>query len=80
MHGHSHSHAHDPTDFSRAFALGIALNIMIVLLEASFGFLSGSMALIADAGHNLSDGLGLVVGWAEPSWLGARHQTASPTD
>ncbi len=64
MHGHSHSHAHDPTDFSRAFALGIALNIMIVLLEASFGFLSGSMALIADAGHNLSDGLGLVVGWA----------------
>lgn len=37
---------------------------MIVLLEASFGFLSGSMALIADAGHNLSDGLGLVVGWA----------------
>ncbi len=64
MHGHSHSHSHDPSDFSRAFALGIALNIAIVLLEATFGFMSGSMALIADAGHNLSDGLGLVVGWA----------------
>lgn len=63
MAGHSHHH-HHPQDFSRAFALGIALNIAIVLLEAIFGFLSGSMALIADAGHNLSDGLGLVVGLA----------------
>jgi len=62
-HAHPHSHPH-PSDFSRAFALGIALNVAIVLLEAVFGFLSGSMALLADAGHNLSDGLGLVVGWA----------------
>jgi cobalt-zinc-cadmium efflux system protein len=64
VHGHSHHH---PADFSRAFALGILLNIAIVLLEAIFGFLSGSMALIADAGHNLSDGLGLFVGWAGAS-------------
>jgi len=63
MAGHAHPH-HHPGDFSRAFALGIALNVAIVLLEATFGFLSGSMALLADAGHNLSDGLGLVVGWA----------------
>jgi len=62
-HPHAHPHSHHPADFSRAFALGIALNVAIVLLEAVFGFLSGSMALIADAGHNLSDGLGLVVGW-----------------
>ena len=62
MSGHSRAH-HHPADFSRAFALGIALNVAIVLLEAIFGFLSGSMTLIADAGHNLSDGLGLVVGW-----------------
>jgi cobalt-zinc-cadmium efflux system protein len=55
---------HAPQDFTRAFALGIALNIAIVVLELVFGLLSGSMALIADAGHNLSDGLGLVVGWA----------------
>jgi cobalt-zinc-cadmium efflux system protein len=57
-------HSHHRTDFSHAFALGIALNLAIVLLEATFGFIGGSMALIADAGHNLSDGLGLVVGWA----------------
>ena len=63
MAGHAHPHPH-PSDFSRAFAWGIALNVAIVLLEATFGFLSGSMALLADAGHNLSDGLGLVVGWA----------------
>lgn len=65
MSGHSHSHSHHHgTDFSRAFALGILLNVAIVLLELVGGVLSGSMALIADAGHNLSDGLGLVVGWA----------------
>lgn len=63
-HSHSRSHGHHATDFTRAFVLGIGLNVAIVLLEAIFGFMSGSMALIADAGHNLSDGLGLVVGWA----------------
>jgi cobalt-zinc-cadmium efflux system protein len=57
-----HSHARD--DFTRAFALGIALNIAIVLLQAIYGFIGNSMALISDAGHNLSDVLGLVVGWA----------------
>jgi cobalt-zinc-cadmium efflux system protein len=61
--GHSHSHHHQ-TDFTRAFALGILLNVAIVVLELVGGVVSGSMALIADAGHNLSDGLGLVVGWA----------------
>lgn len=65
MSGHSlHCHDHGHDDFTRAFALGIALNIAIVLVEVIFGFIGGSMALIADAGHNLSDGLGLVVGWA----------------
>lgn len=59
--GHSHPN-HD--DFSRAFALGIALNIVIVAIELVFGFLANSMALVADGGHNLSDVLGLVVGWA----------------
>lgn len=63
-HRHHHHHHLARDDFARAFALGIALNVTIVLLEAVFGFLSGSMALIADAGHNLSDGLGLVAGWA----------------
>ena len=63
MSGHDHDHHHHD-DFESAFVLGIALNVAIVLLEAVFGFLAGSMALIADAGHNLSDVLGLVVGWA----------------
>ena len=61
--GHSHSHDHAPADYSRAFALGIVLNLGIVVLETVFGLLSGSMALLADAGHNLSDVLGLVVAW-----------------
>ena len=60
-HDHDH-HSHD--DFSRAFAVGIALNGAIVLVELVYGFLANSMALIADGGHNLSDVLGLVVGWA----------------
>jgi cobalt-zinc-cadmium efflux system protein len=65
-HGHSHSHGHDhaPADFGGAFAIGIALNLGFVIIEATYGFLADSMALVADAGHNLSDVLGLVVAWA----------------
>src|SRR5215208_2263748 len=64
MAGHSHDCHAEPRDFSRAFAVGIALNVAIVVIEATYGFLADSMALIADAGHNLSDVLGLVVGLA----------------
>jgi len=60
MSGHSHA----PQDYTRAFALGIVLNAGIVALQLVFGLMANSMALIADAGHNLSDVLGLVVGWA----------------
>jgi cobalt-zinc-cadmium efflux system protein len=63
-HGHSHGHAHGGTSHGRAFAIGIALNTAFVLVEATLGFLSGSMALVADAGHNLSDVLSLVIAWA----------------
>jgi cobalt-zinc-cadmium efflux system protein len=59
--GHSHHHHHD--DYGRAFAIGIALNTAFVAVEAVFGFLANSMALLADAGHNLSDVLGLVIAW-----------------
>ncbi len=68
-HGHGHSHAHGaghshaPADFGRAFAIGVVLNTGFVIVEAVFGFLSGSMALVADAGHNLSDVLGLLIAW-----------------
>ncbi|SFL96488.1 cation diffusion facilitator family transporter [Methylorubrum salsuginis] len=61
--GHAHGHAHVPKDFGRAFALGIALNVGFVVLEAAYGVLSNSMALVADAGHNLSDVLGLAAAW-----------------
>lgn len=67
-------HSHTPEDFSRAFAIGIALNIAIVVIEFIFGLLANSMALISDAGHNLSDVLGLVVAWA-----GARMAKKSPS-
>ena len=64
MAGHSHDCHAEPRDFSRAFVVGIGLNVAIVVIEATYGFLADSMALIADAGHNLSDVLGLVVGLA----------------
>src|SRR6476659_1489165 len=65
--GHSHSHDHQHNDgasFGRAFAIGIALNLGFVIVETIFGFAANSMALLADAGHNLSDVLGLMVAWA----------------
>jgi len=60
-HGHGHSHA--PKNFDRAFAIGVALNVGIVAVQVVFGLLSNSLALLADAGHNLSDVLGLVLAW-----------------
>lgn len=64
-HGHSHSHGHDhaPADFGKAFAIGVVLNTGFVVVEALAGFLYGSMALLADAGHNLSDVLSLLIAW-----------------
>ena len=65
MSGHSHHHDHHAkADFGRAFAIGIALNLGFVAIEAVYGFIANSMSLLADAGHNLSDVLGLVVAWA----------------
>jgi cobalt-zinc-cadmium efflux system protein len=78
-HDHStHTHGHAPADFGKAFAIGIALNIAFVILEAAFGVISNSMALIADAGHNLSDVLGLVVAWVA-SILARRRPSARYT-
>ncbi len=62
-HTHSHSHSHAPASFGRAFAIGIALNLAFVVIEAVFGFTANSVALLSDAGHNLSDVLGLFVAW-----------------
>jgi len=74
-HGHSHgSHSHAPMDYDRIFIIGIALNITIVVLEAGAGFWSGSMSLLADAGHNLSDVLALGLAWGA-HLLGRRKPT-----
>jgi cobalt-zinc-cadmium efflux system protein len=63
-HDHHHGgHTHAPASFGRAFAIGITLNTAFVLIEAVYGVSSNSMALLADAGHNLSDVLGLVIAW-----------------
>ncbi|WP_114227796.1 MULTISPECIES: cation diffusion facilitator family transporter [Sphingomonas] len=67
--GHGHSHA--PKSFGRAFAIGTALNMGFVLVEAGYGITAGSMALLADAGHNLSDVLGLLIAWGAAT-LGKR--------
>ncbi|HEY1300309.1 MAG TPA: cation diffusion facilitator family transporter, partial [Stellaceae bacterium] len=60
--GHTH-HPHAPADYGRAFAIGIALNLAYVAGEAVAGLLAHSLALLADAGHNLSDVLGLGLSW-----------------
>jgi cobalt-zinc-cadmium efflux system protein len=73
-HNHDHHHA-APATFGLAFAIGIALNGGFVVLEGAYGILYGSMALVADAGHNLSDVLGLVIAYGA-SVLAARTPTA----
>ncbi|WP_347303312.1 cation diffusion facilitator family transporter [Croceibacterium sp. TMG7-5b_MA50] len=62
-HSHGHGHSHAPASYGRAFAVGVVLNTIFVAVEAGFGWWSGSMALVADAGHNLSDVLSLAVAW-----------------
>ena len=66
-HGHHHhgpgGHSHAPKDFGRAFAIGATLNIGFVVAETVAGLMTHSLALLADAGHNLSDVLGLFMAW-----------------
>jgi cobalt-zinc-cadmium efflux system protein len=63
--GHDHDHAHDHAraNFNAAFGIGIGLNIAFVAVEAYYGWKVNSLALLADAGHNLSDVIGLVLAW-----------------
>ncbi len=65
-HGHNqgHGHSHAPAEFGRAFAIGVSLNLAFVIVEAGAGWYADSIALIADAGHNLADVLGLLMAWA----------------
>ena len=63
-HDHVHSRTHAPASYNHAFAIGVALNLAYVLVEGGFGFATKSLALLADAGHNLSDVLSLLLAWA----------------
>ena len=74
---HSHQHS-TPKNYTLAFGIGTALNIVFVIVEAIFGFLSNSLALIADAGHNLGDVLALLLSWAA-TYLAQRKPTSTKT-
>ena len=73
-----HNHDHSPIDYNRAFALGVGLNTAFVVAESGFGVATGSLALLADAGHNLSDVLGLLLAWGA-NWLARQSPTRRRT-
>ncbi|MDH3223605.1 MAG: cation diffusion facilitator family transporter [Gemmatimonadota bacterium] len=75
---HHHGHDHAPGDFNRAFLIGVVLNVGFVVAEVVFGLISGSLALLSDAGHNASDVLGLLLAWGAAA-LAARGATARRT-
>lgn len=74
----AHDHSHNGSAFHRAFAIGVTLNLSFVTIEAGFGLWANSLALLADAGHNLSDVLGLLLAWGA-SYLSRRPPTPSRT-
>ena len=74
-HGHHGHHHHAPTNYNSIFFIGITLNLIFVATEMVYGILSNSMALVADAGHNFSDVIGLVLAWGA-LWLSKRKPTA----
>jgi cobalt-zinc-cadmium efflux system protein len=76
---HDHAHAHiPPTDLGPAFRWAVGLNTAYVIVEATFGFLTGSLALLADAAHNLTDVAGLLIAWGA-AVLARRVGTATYT-
>jgi len=82
-HGHSHAHGHAghghaPATFGLAFAVGVALNTVLVGAEFVFGYTANSLALISDAIHNLSDVLALLLAWGA-AWLSRRRPTQQHT-
>jgi len=73
-----HHHQHATPDFNRAFAIGVSLNIAFVLVEVFYGWQADSLALLTDAGHNLSDVLGLLLAWGATA-LAAKRPSARRT-
>src|SRR6476619_7471191 len=60
---HDHAHSHTPQQFGGAFALATALNFSLVIIQVIYGLSAHSVALLADAGHNFGDALGLLLAW-----------------
>ena len=77
-HHGAHPHSHAPKNFGMAFAVGTALNTALVVAELGFGVVSGSLALISDGIHNLSDVAGLLLAWGG-AWLAGRQPTTERT-
>lgn len=73
-----HHHHHASPDYNRAFAIGVALNVVFVVIEVFYGIVADSLALITDAGHNLSDVLGLLLAWGA-SFLAGKQPSARRT-
>ena len=73
-----HDHKHEIRNYNRAFMIGVILNVIFVVIEAGYGIVAGSLALIADAGHNLSDVLSLLLGWGA-SLLATKRPTQKRT-
>jgi len=74
----THDHNHQIDSYNRAFAIGVMLNVVFVVFEAGYGVAAESLALIADAGHNLSDVLSLLLAWGA-SWLATKAATEKRT-
>ena len=77
-HSHDHGHSHGPVNYNRAFAIGVALNVVYIVVEATYGILADSLALLADAGHNLSDVLGLLLAWGANWDRAYYHSVGAP--
>jgi cobalt-zinc-cadmium efflux system protein len=75
---HGHGHHHAPVRMDAAFAAGAAINMAFVVAEAGFGLAANSVALVADAAHNLGDVLALLLAWGA-AWLARRPPTAKRT-
>ncbi len=78
MHDHSSCDHHQPPAYNTAFVIGVTLNAGFVLLEVGFGVASKSLSLLADAGHNVGDVLGLLMGWGA-AFLATRPPTERRT-
>lgn len=77
-HNHDHGHSHAPANYGLAFGVGILLNTIFIIIEFIYGVLADSLALIADAGHNVSDVLGLIIAWIAV-WLGKKAPSQKRT-